>query len=173
MRKTVYIVDGYNVVHRVAALRECLSAGPAAGRRALLAYCSEWMTRRRDVWLFYVVFDGDSSVHPAEEGAAPGVRAVYTETGETADRRVLALAAERAQDAHCVVVSDDREVVSKAREERASAMSASAFFAVLRPERGRGGEAADDKTELSPQQKKAINDELLAAWTRPDSRTRG
>ena len=147
MRKTVYIVDGYNVLHRVPAFRDSLSAGPAAGRRALLAFCSDWMARRRDVWLFYVVFDGDSTVHPSrEEGASPGVRVVYTATGETADRRVLSLAAERARDAHCIVVSDDGEVIRGAKADRVAAMSAAAFHAALRSDaKQRGRDGCEDR----------------------------
>jgi predicted RNA-binding protein with PIN domain len=165
VRKTVYIVDGYNVLHRVPAFRDSLSAGPAAGRRALLAFCSDWMARRRDVWLFYVVFDGDSTVHPSrEEGASPGVRVVYTATGETADRRVLSLAAERARDAHCIVVSDDGEVIRGAKADRVAAMSAAAFHAALRSDAGRSADGTDAKTDLPPLARKAIHDELLAAW---------
>ena len=91
MQKRIIIIDGYNVVHRIPRWAEQLDASLERGREALLIYCRRWMQTRGDVWLFVVVFDGDSEVTAAHSSAGPGVRVLYTQTGETADDRILEL----------------------------------------------------------------------------------
>lgn len=173
MRKTVMIVDGYNVIHRVPVLRERLPDGLEAARRGLIQYCTEWMTRRRDVYLFFVVFDGDTSVHGSDIGGAPGVRMIFTRSGESADDRILQLVQERESISRCVVVSDDLYVTrgSKGQATETEIMTANQFLAVLRetiPDDnsagGRPSATGDDKGVLTPAQTKAINDELKRAW---------
>ncbi len=160
------ILDGYNIIHKVHAFREQLADSGEAGRRALLAYCREWMTRRRDVGLFLVVFDGGPSVNGAQEGAAPGIRVIYSNRGETADDRIHELLREWQAAARCVVVSDDGEVARRARQVGAeTVMDSRSFVEVLRPRR-RTGDSGDDrhKTELTPGEGKVITDELRCLW---------
>jgi predicted RNA-binding protein with PIN domain len=168
MRKTVMIVDGYNVIHRVPALRARLEDGLEAARRTLIQYCSEWMDRRRDVWLFFLVFDGDTEVHGQEMGGAPSVRQIFTQTGEAADDRILHIVEERESFSRCVVVSDDLYVTRGAKGAATEIMTASQFFAVLREDgRGEGGKltpAPADKSGITPAQAKAIHDELMRTW---------
>ena len=160
------ILDGYNIIHKVPAFREQLANSGEAGRRSLLAYCKEWMTRRRDIGLFLVVFDGGPSVNGAQEGAAPGVRTIYSSRGETADHRIHELLLEWQVTARCVVVSDDGEVARRAIQVGAeTVMDTRTFAEVLRPK----GRAADSdggarKSELTPGQEKTITDELRRLW---------
>ncbi len=170
MRKTVMIVDGYNVIHRVPVLRDRLPDGLEAARRGLIQYCTEWMTRRRDVYLFFVVFDGDSTVHGEDVGGAPGVRMIFTRSGESADDRILQLVQERESISRCIVVSDDLYVTRGSKGQATEIMTANQFLAVLREtvpgDETRGGPspAGNDKSGLTPAQTKAINDELMRAW---------
>jgi predicted RNA-binding protein with PIN domain len=168
MRKTVMILDGYNVIHRVPALRTRLTDGLEAARSALIQYCTEWMDRRRDVWLFFVVFDGDSATHCQEMGGAPGVRQVFTKTGESADDRIIHIVEERESFSRCVVVSDDLYVTRGAKGTATEIMTAAQFFAVLREDgrgdEGKGTPAPADKSGITPAQAKAIHDELMRTW---------
>lgn len=164
------IVDGYNVIHRVPVLRNRLANGLEAARRGLIQYCAEWMTRRRDVYLFFLVFDGDSSVHGEDVGGAPGVRLIFTRSGEAADDRILQLVGERESISRCVVVSDDLYVTRGSKGQATEIMTATQFLAVLREEvhgdesnEGRST-TGDDKGGLTPNQTKAINNELMRAW---------
>jgi predicted RNA-binding protein with PIN domain len=160
------ILDGYNVIHRVPCFREQLAQGGEIGRRALLAYCGEWMTRRRDVGLFLVVFDGGPTVTGSQEGSSPGVRVVYSSRGETADSRIHTLLLEWQAISRCVVVSDDGEVARRARQVGAEAvMDAQTFAGVLRP-RGRAGNSDSDahKSGMAPCVEKTITDELRRLW---------
>ncbi|MDP6491551.1 MAG: NYN domain-containing protein [Kiritimatiellia bacterium] len=54
MKTHTIIVDGYNVIYRVPRFKAQLDRSLQAGREALLRYCSEWKTRRRDIDRFYV-----------------------------------------------------------------------------------------------------------------------
>lgn len=161
------ILDAYNIIHRIPAFKAQLDVSGDAGRLALLAYCKEWMTRRRDVGLFLVVFDGGPSVHGCQEGASPGVRVIHSSRGETADHRIHDLLLEWQASSRCVVVSDDGEVARSARKAGAeTVMTVRAFGEVLRA--GGRGAATDDgdthKSELTPSEAKAITDELRRLW---------
>lgn len=162
-QKTVTIVDGYNAIHRVPAFRKALDASVEAGRRALISYCIEWMSRRRDTGQFLIVFDSGPSVGGSCEGVASGVRVVNTRHGESADERIHDMLQEWQPAARCTVVSDDTEVARRARQVGADVMSAAAFAGVLRQPDG----ATDDsggKNALTPGQEKTITDELRRLW---------
>lgn len=162
------ILDGYNVIHRVPAFRAQLARSADAGRRALLAYCAEWMALRRDVSLFLVVMDGGPDPAGGQGGVSPGVRVIYSKRGQTADDRIHSLLQEWTEAARCVVVSDDGEVARRAKQVGAAeAMSAQAFAEVLRRRAGGAGQGGDEdasKSDLTPGQAKAITDELRRLW---------
>jgi predicted RNA-binding protein with PIN domain len=158
----IVIVDGYNVVHRVPAFRQHLDRGLRSAREALVRYCREWVGRRGDVRQFWVVFDGDSSVLGEGGQPASGVRIMYSESRETADEYIMGLVDEVGRYSRFVVVSDDRRVVEGAKARGASVMSAADLYETLwRPD------ASDDETadkNLSPSDRKAIDDSLKRAW---------
>ncbi len=166
MRTHTVIVDGYNVIHRVPRFKAQLDRSLQAGREALLRYCSEWKARRRDVDRFFVVFDGDSSIIDGDVTAsAPGVRALYSKTGETADRRIRRMLDQAERNEAITVVSDDNEVRDSARVNHMQAMSAAQFarIGIARGRQGRTGSTATE-TPLPPAAQKAITDELRELW---------
>jgi predicted RNA-binding protein with PIN domain len=165
-KQTVMILDAYNIIHRVPAFRAQFEISAEAGRRALLAYCGEWRTRRRDIGIFLVVFDGGPSSTASQEGVSPGVRAVYSNRGETADHRIHAILQEWQATARCVVVSDDGEVARRARQVGAETVMAVQVFAeILRP-RGRAVAPEGDsrKSGLTSGEEMAITAELRRLW---------
>jgi len=167
MKTHTVIVDGYNVIYRVPRFKAQLDRSLQAGREALLRYCSEWKARRRDVDRFYVVFDGDSSVMGGEIAAsAPGVRALYSKTGETADRRIRRMLDQADRRDRITVVSDDNEVRDSARVHHMQAMSALDFARLAAERRSTKGNAHKDEVEnpLPPTAQKAITDELRGIW---------
>jgi predicted RNA-binding protein with PIN domain len=171
--KTITIIDGYNAVHRVPAWAEALESSLEEGREALLRYCSRWMRQRGDVWLFYVVFDGDSSVPHSQTSYGEGVRVIFTPSAELADDRILQIVREWGDTARYTVVSDDNYVKRVARQHGAALQSVDAFADVLdgtgasgrrtTKARGDAGQAADDKT-LSPAEEESINASLRREW---------
>ncbi len=167
MKQRIIVVDGYNVIYRVARFKAQLDRSLEAGREALLRYCSEWKTRRRDVDRFYVVFDGDSSVTGSERTAsAPGVKALYSKSGETADRRIHRMLNQAERNEHFTVVSDDNEVRTSARIHHMASMSAAEFSAMAQGKARdkRSAQQSDIEPPLSPKAVKAINDELRDLW---------
>jgi predicted RNA-binding protein with PIN domain len=130
------------------------------------------MQARGDVWLFYVVFDGDSDVMASHSSSGPGIRVVYSRTGETADDRILDIVHEFGERCHYVVVSDDRYVSRNANGLSAETMSVDAFASVLNSKSGalrgnkqrgiRGAAGANDK--LSAADEKSITESLMREW---------
>ena len=169
----ITIIDGYNAVHRVPAWAEALERSLEEGRDALLRYCSRWMAQRGDVWLFYVVFDGDSSVPHSQTSYGEGVRVIFTPSAELADDRILRIVREWGDTARYTVVSDDNYVKRVARQHGAALQTVDAFSKVLtgmgaggrRTTRGRGdaGDEGNDKA-LSPAEEQSINASLRREW---------
>jgi len=125
------ILDAYNILHRTPAWRSKLADSLETGREALLAYCRRWIRQRGDVWLFIAVFDGDSSITPGQTSGGPGVRVVFSASGQAADDRILDILAEFGDQFDYVVVSDDRYVMTRAKLLGASLMESASFVSVL------------------------------------------
>jgi predicted RNA-binding protein with PIN domain len=182
MQKRIIIIDGYNVVHRIPRWAEQLNVSLERGREVLLTYCRRWMQTRGDVWLFVVVFDGDSAVTASHSSSGPGVRVLYTQTGETADDRILETVREFGDRCHYVVVSDDRYVSGNSKRMGKEIMSSSAFARVLSPhdadtssqrkQRGRGIDVSGEVSsggdraagKVSASDAKRITDSLRREW---------
>jgi predicted RNA-binding protein with PIN domain len=165
MQKTIMIVDGYNVIHKIPAWEAKLDTDLQGARQCLLSYCGTWMATRKDIWLFYVVFDGSSDVIVDHGQPARGVRPVFTQTGETADSRIIAIVKERSEDCKTVVVSEDREVIGHSKHYGAKAMNVAEFYKVAKGRRGgTSGSEVGDKTGLTSTQQKMISDDLEKLW---------
>jgi len=171
MRKRIMILDAYNILHRLPSWKPLLEVSLENGREALLAYCRRWMMQRGDVWLFIAVFDGDSGVMAGQSSAGPGVRVVYSATGESADDRILAILHEFGERFDYVVVSDDRYVINRAKLLGAAIMSSSAFGAFLSARdrrgpaaKGRAAAAREGDDALSPDESREITESLLRLW---------
>jgi len=163
MPEQILIVDGYNVIHCVPRFEQIMDKQSLErSREVLLGYCSEWIHRRRDTDRCYVVFDGDDQVIGKRATSSPGVQAVYSRTGETADDRIGVMLERADRRDRYTVVSDDKEVRTHARTHRMEWMSAGDFCrAPVSKSRGaaRSG-TSDDKDPLDPRDAAAINAEL-------------
>lgn len=152
------IVDGYNVIRRVAALDRLFERSLSAAREALLLYCVRWKSGRNDVGQVIVVFDGDSSIHGTEEGFRPGVRSCFTQSGEEADSRIGVFVTE-GDAAKIIVVSDDGEVARRAKIEGAGLLTVLEFYQPVGSP-GRSQMRPGDERDLSPGQARDIDDWL-------------
>lgn len=171
MRKRIMILDAYNILHRLPSWKPLLDVSLENAREALLAYCRRWMMQRGDVWLFVAVFDGDSGVMAGQSSSGPGVRVVYSATGESADDRILAILHEFGERFDYVVVSDDRYVISRAKLLGAEIMSSDAFGAFLSARdrrgpaaKGRAAAAHEGDDALPPDEAKNITESLRRLW---------
>jgi predicted RNA-binding protein with PIN domain len=138
-----WLIDGYNVIRRDAALASCERESLQAGREALLRLLGPVARRTGD--RFTVVFDG------AGIGRAPGqsaglVQALFSRPGETADAVLTRLAARAG--AGTAVVSSDRAVCQAAIRAGATAVSAEEFLSrVARVAPGPGEVEKDEEEE--------------------------
>lgn len=167
--KNICIIDGYNVIHKINALRNLLSSGkPLDAREGLLRYCAEWWRNRRDVHCFYVVFDGDSSVLPNAVSPSSEIVVIFTKTKQTADEKIIQLLEEYNKNFRYIVVSADQFVVQNAKKRGATIMHPSEFYSVLSRSKHRKPSADDkfsgDKNHLTPAEEKDITDDLRKIW---------
>jgi len=166
-RKKIVIIDGYNVIHRAPALEKQLDTALQMAREGLINYCRQWLSAKRDVSEMLVVFDGDSSVTGENRPSAPGIRSVYTRTGESADDRVLSMVRGLQDGTQCLVVSDDNYITTNASSLGAAVMKSSDFLTVLSRHGSNIKSAISphmDKTGLSPAEKRKINNSLIEEW---------
>jgi len=161
----IFILDGYNVIHAAPAWAGLLDVELARARDALCAYCAEWIVLRGDVASFVVVFDGDSSVKQAGRETWRGVRIVFTETGETADRRIVEMIEDLPARRDRVVVSNDGEVARQCRLSGVNVMRVSEFVGILKRTKKRKLPRAESESDgLTPAQRDEITRELMKEW---------
>ncbi len=172
MAKHIMILDAYNILHRIPRWSGMLEESLAGAREQILGYCRRWMATRGDVWLFCVVFDGDSGVGGGLRSACAGIRVYFSRSGQTADDRLLAILDEFGPHFQYTVVSDDHYVRDKARLLGANICDCSGFADTLdHVERKRGernrrrmGSGHDGGGKVDPATASQITDELRRLW---------
>lgn len=164
MSKNIIILDGYNVIHKIPDLARLLEKDLATARDGLFRFCSSWLSTRNDVWLFYIVFDGQSSIVDSTYQPARGIRPVFTKTGEQADTRILEIIKERKNDCRITVVSDDNFVKNHSRGLDVAIMSVSDFFSIPTAKRSKKTNKHTCDKQLTPKQINDINQSLKDEW---------
>jgi hypothetical protein len=167
--KLIVILDAWNLIHRVPRLRPSRAGGPESARRALVGFCAEWLSRRRDVGQFWLVFDGGAPAYDDEPAA--GIRVIHSGAGVTADDAIVRLVERHIRERRLVVVSDDNEVTGRCAQLGAETRATAGFVGTLEPPKSRparrgpaGRGESDAKNGLSPAEERAINDDLRKAW---------
>ncbi len=176
MKKHIMILDGYNILHRVPRWSQMLERSLEQAREQVLGYCRRWMATRGDVWLFCVVFDGDSGSGGGLRSAGAGIRVFFSRSGQTADDRLLTIIDEFGPHFHYTVVSDDHYVRDKARVLGADIASSVTFAnRIDRVERARGARhlrrlgSGNDGQKVDPATASQITDDLRRLWVDRDS----
>ena len=176
MAKHIMILDAYNILHRVPRWSGMLEVSLEQAREQVVGYCRRWMATRGDVWLFCVVFDGDSGVGGGLQSAGAGIRVFFSRSGQSADDRLLAILDEFGPQFAYTVVSDDRYVRDKARRLGAAVTGCLAFAAKLDTvEQARGARnrrrtgTMPGETKLDPSTASQITDALRRLWVDGDA----
>jgi predicted RNA-binding protein with PIN domain len=126
----IYILDAYNVIHKMRAFESALDIDLRAAREALAALCGSLKQTRGDITSFILVFDGRSEFQGLPQSSPPGVRLIFSETGEDADDRITSVIEELpAKSAKCIV-SDDNSVRNHARAYGVRSVSVAEFAAL-------------------------------------------
>ena len=125
------VIDGYNVIRNIPALRASERLSLRDGREALLARVVA--RYRHTPHRVIVVFDGDGPAETTQPIARmPRSQIVFTRRGELADTVIQRLvAAEREGGAQAVAVSDDLEVRMTAEQRGGSSARVSALASRL------------------------------------------
>ena len=170
MAKHIMILDAYNILHRVPRWRGLLEESLESAREQVLGYCRRWMATRGDVWLFCVVFDGDSSTGGLQSAGA-GIRVFFSRSGQTADDRLLAILDEFGPQFSYTVVSDDHYVRDKARLLGAHCWDCTTFANKLDEveharisRQGRRAGNVTHSSKVDPATAAQITDELRRLW---------
>ncbi len=155
----IYILDAYNVIHKVKSLDAALDKNLRAGREALTAFCQNLLQKRGDISKIILVFDGRTEFHDLPHTRIPKIEMVFSDTGEDADERI-AVVMEGLGDARKCVVSDDNSVRNHARAYKASSISVAEFEAMAGPSTVRKRPQTAPSKEISPR----AADEITAAY---------
>ena len=128
----LYILDAYNVIHKVPELEACLNRGLRQARDALVMFCQHLLAKRRDIHQIIIVFDGRTEFHHLPREQTPKIRIEYSDTEEKADERIVKILEEHEAVAGKAVVSDDNFVRNQARAYRTRITSVAEFNAMLK-----------------------------------------
>ncbi len=144
-----YVIDAYNVLHRITSLRGKLKKDFSGARDVFLLKLSAFVLRgsRKVV----VVFDGSGA--NAEAGAG-NLRIVYADPGKSADLKIKQIIDQGRNPRNLVVVSSDAEVARYGRLNACRLLSAEEFIGLLDRDRNRGG--SEKPSNISESEKEEL-----------------
>ncbi len=123
-----YIIDGYNVIHRIEALRIQLVQSLEKGRTALISRISPFQARHRPE--ITVVFDGEQS--PGASRHEPGQMKIrFSKAPGKADDLIKRLVDECPNKTDLTVVSSDMAVLHYAKASGCRLLSSEQFYQLL------------------------------------------
>ncbi|MFC1498178.1 NYN domain-containing protein [Verrucomicrobiota bacterium] len=160
--KKIVLIDGYNAIHKIPELEEIVDKNLKQAREGLKRYCSRWLSSRKDVSEFIIVFDGRSQFSGMGSMSEKNIRVIFTEDGETADERIINIIQAYGGSRRYIAVSNDNFVKRGASLEGAQIMSVREFLNSFK--KGVISKKNTLEEELTPAQKKTINDELMKEW---------
>ena len=158
----IYILDAYNVIHKIQTLERTLDQNLRSARDGLVTLCQRTVTERGDISKIILVFDGKSEFNDLPQTSVPKIELVFSETNEDADERIATILEKLAKIRNKMVVSDDNFVRNHARAYEARVMSVSEFEQLTRPKRNQRNKLdPPEKSFLLPSN---IADEITKAY---------
>ncbi len=126
--KKLYIIDGYNMIHRIDRFRAQMVQSLEKGRSALVTKLSSFQAQRRVA--VTIVFDGDSAlgIYPESRGS---VEILYSKPPKKADDLIKRLVDEQHNKNDITVVSSDMAVMHYAKASGCGTMSSEKFFSYM------------------------------------------
>jgi len=122
------LIDGYNLIRQSVDLRPFEKQSLEAGRKALIAWLSEYRNRKDN--RITVVFDGWISGSAQEErDYSSGIHIIYSSRGVKADDVLKRITA--STDEEILVVSSDREITSYATRRGKATLSSLEFESIV------------------------------------------
>lgn len=159
----LYILDAYNVIHKIRSLEQALDKDLRTAREALIALCGRLAASRGDISKIILVFDGKSEFWNLSHPCPPKVKLVFSETGEDADERIVTVLEELPSKTPKCVVSDDNFVRNQARSHETRVMPVAEFEA-LALRTGKTGKGKSNAPSVSDSLSPKIAGEITAAY---------
>lgn len=128
----IYILDAYNVIHKIPRFEAALDKNLRASRDSLLAACAQLAAKRGDIAEIVLVFDGNSAFRDLPPPRMPKIKTEFSDTGEDADERILSVLEGLPAKARKCLVSDDNSVRNHARSYKVNLMPVAEFDRLLR-----------------------------------------
>jgi len=152
------IIDGNNLLY---AARAAEDERLLVGRAMLCDVLGRWAERRRQA--VCVVFDGATPrAALARQIAHPAIQVLYSGAGKSADAVVVEMIKASSAPRRLTVVSSDRVIAQAARRRRATALSADAFWVMVRRDLAR-----PLRRPSEPEEKEAgLNPDARQQWLR-------
>lgn len=150
------LIDGYNLIRQSIRLRRFERQSLEAGRHALIAWLSEYHSRKDH--RITVVFDGWISGSAQEErDYCAGIHIIYSSRGVKADDVLKRITA--STDEEILVISSDREIASYATRRGKAALSSPEFESIVDKQLAEStdNEFPDSKDEDEEEDNRPIN----------------
>lgn len=167
--KKQYIIDGYNVIHRIDRFRAQMVQSLEKGRSALITKLSSFQSRRRVS--VTVVFDGDHApgVYPESRGS---VEILFSKPPKKADDLIKRLIDEQHHKKDITVVSSDMAVMHYAKASGCGVMSSEHFYSYM-SESGEESVADDLGKKGDPQMSRSEIRDWIDLFNRPETDEEG
>ena len=135
MQKT-FIIDGYNVIHKIPELEAKLEESLESARKALAMEISDWKRKYADAKV-YIVFDGKNEDIPDySHTKICGIDCIFTRSEESADDLIINMVRHSEDSSVITVISDDNRVRNSCRAYRAQVQYTSFLHRSKKKSRG-------------------------------------
>lgn len=150
-----FILDGYNIIHKIPELEEHLGSSLESARMALAGLAAEWKSRHARKCSICIVFDAKGGSEDNDEFLR-GIKCVYAKGG--ADDRIISMVKSSKAPSNIVVVSSDNYVINNCSAHGATTQAVNFLLEKTKPKIRH----ADEK--LSPSAEREINEFLKKKW---------
>lgn len=151
-----YLIDGYNMIHRITDLRSHLTGSLEQARAALIARLTAFA--RHPHHQLTVIFDGDAAAGERKFRPA-GIAVRFARPPQNADALIKKIIDEHPKKKDLTVVSSDMAVFRYAKASGCVALSSESFDHLIRQ-----AEAAEPQGQMQQKNNPKINETEIQEW---------
>lgn len=148
------IVDGYNMIHRVASLRKFLDDSLEAAREQLIRYLRSYLMRSKVH--ITLVFDGNHAPVDSEYAESRSLTVLFSQYPFKADPVIKDLIRREEHKSSLTLVSDDSDIVRFARDHGCQVLSPEGLYRRI--------EKRFSRKELNNKFDQDLTEEEIAEW---------
>ncbi len=138
-----FLIDGYNVIHAIPALKKLLAQDSDSAREQLIHLISKLTIKRK--FRCTVVFDGDQPKSRIKHSSHAPIHVVYS-SPQSADAKIKQMIEHSKNRSLLVIISSDREILNFARVCACTTHTSKHFANLLFAEETSDGEEKDSST---------------------------